>query len=72
MSLNALAGLFAHDVGNADPVIEFFGRDDGKNCHAATCIGRPECGKPHRIEALGCVVQDDQKLTHVDPSKFGD
>ena len=54
--VDALASLFQHDFGEADPVLELLRRDCRENLHAHACLGGAHCRKTHRVQAFAAVV----------------
>ena len=64
MHLNPLAGFGTHDFSNANPMVEFFWRNNGKYGHAPTCVCCPHSGETHCIQTLAAVVQNNHKFPH--------
>jgi hypothetical protein len=64
MRLDPFAGLRAHDLAHADPVVEFIGRDHRQDLHTALGIGRAHGCKAHRVQAFARVVENHEKFPH--------
>jgi hypothetical protein len=64
MRLDPFAGLRAHDLAHADPVVEFIGGNDRQDLDPALRIGRAHGGKAHGVQAFARVVENHQKFPH--------
>jgi len=64
MRLDSLARLLAHEIADADPVIELIGRDYRQDRHRAAGMGGAHGGEPHGVETFAAVVEHHQKLAH--------
>ena len=67
MSLNPLAGLFAHNFSNTDPVIEFLRWNHRENLDPHAGVLRPHGRKAHRVQTFRGIVQYNHKFTHHRP-----
>ena len=64
MRLDPFAGLGAHQVRYAHPVLKLLGRDHREDLHPAAGMACPQRCKPHCVQAFAAVIQHDQKLAH--------